>query len=248
MAGLAAGRIRRIDTSLSNRLGDLERALGLNFRNRRLLEQAFVHSSFFNENPGLYKYSNERLEFLGDAVVGLAVAHELFVRFPNIPEGEMTALRGALVSRWALAELAEAYRLGEYLLLGEGEDSTGGRSRQSNLANVFEALVGAVFRDRGYSAARPLVLKAMSDKIDALAASGVSKDPKSRLQELVQSIDKGMPTYEVVARSGPEHRRRFTVQVFVSGVAIGEGEAPRKVDAERQAALQAIKALESHSQ
>ncbi len=221
----------------------LGKSLGVKFHDQKLLERALVHRSFLNENPEISLDSNERLEFLGDAVLGLVVGHALYVRCPDLAEGELTSLRAALVQRQTLAQISARLRLGDYLLLGRGEDSSGGRQRQSNLANVIEALIGAVFLDQGYQAAQEFTLGFMAPDIDTLLASDIPKDPKSRLQELLQSTGGDVPVYRIMDLSGPEHNRRFIVEVIVSDKVLGVGSSRRKVDAERQAAMQAIREL-----
>lgn len=174
---------------------ELEARLGLAFRDRRLLEQALVHPSYLNENPGFPLGSNERLEFLGDAVIGLVVGLELFQRQPHLSEGELTKLRSYLVRGETLARVAGGLKLGLYLALGRGEEATGGRRRRSNLAAALEALVGAIFLDQGYEVARGFVLRAMDGEIAEVLREGVPQDAKSRLQEVLQRMGNPPPHY-----------------------------------------------------
>ena len=223
----------------------LEERLGIRFRDKKLLEQALVHRSFLNENPEFPLASNERLEFLGDAILGLIVSHELYSRFPAFSEGELTSLRSALVRGRTLARQAESLHLGSYLLMGHGEESSGGRRRQSNLANVFEAAVGALFLDQGYDVTREFILDTMVPEMDRILATGAPKDPKSQLQELLQARGLSPPTYGVVDVSGPDHSRVFTVEVVVSDRIMGQGTGKQKIEAEREAATQALGTLDA---
>ncbi|MFQ5874820.1 MAG: ribonuclease III [Dehalococcoidia bacterium] len=224
-------------------LGSLEERLGVSLRDRELLRLAFVHSSYLNENPGLLQESNERLEFLGDALLGLAVAHELYQRYPDRPEGELTALRSALVQGETLARIADSLHLGEYLLMGRGEEAGGGRERQSNLAATFEALVGAVFQDQGFEAARAFVLRVLSKELSTIGRRSVPKNPKSALQELVQGKGIASPSYRIVEVTGKDHARRFTAEVLVEGKVMGRGTGRRKSLAEQDAAQEALRAM-----
>lgn len=219
----------------------IEKALSLSFKEKDLLQLALIHRSFLNENPGAFSESNERLEFLGDALLGLVVAQELFRRHPEKPEGELTTLRSALVRGDTLARIANSLELGEHLLMGRGEEASGGRERQSNLACAFEALLGAVFIDQGYEAARDFVLRVMADEISSVET--VPKSAKSVLQELVQRRGVGSPSYRVVEVGGEDHAREFTSEVTVSGEVVGRGKGRRKSEAEAEAAGQALKAL-----
>ena len=224
-------------------LESLEKELGLVFRDKQLLQQALVHSSYLNENPGFTTGSNERLEFLGDALIDLVMGHELYQRYPTIPEGQLTQLRSALVRGETLARTANSLSLGLYLLMGQGEEDSGGRQRPSNLADTFEALVGALFLDQGYDATRAFVLKVMAKEMDQLSPGIAAKDSKSLLQELLQTRGLAFPHYEMVQVEGPDHERRFTVEVLVNGEVMGLGTGQRKAEAEQKAAQQALDAL-----
>ena len=225
-------------------LKSLEKELGLSFSDKDLLKLAFVHSSYINENPGVLPESNERLEYLGDAILGLAVAHELYRRYPEKQEGDLTNLRSALVRGDTLAEVANTLRLGEFLLMGVGEDAGGGRERRSNLAAVFEALLGAILEDRGYEAAEAYVLKVLAIELDAVEDLGGVKNAKSALQELLQGRGMPPPTYQVVATTGREHTRTFTSEVLINGKVRGKGIGRRKALSEQEAAADALQALE----
>jgi len=227
-----------------SRLEAFERSLGLSFGDRSLLELAFVHSSFIAEFPGVYPESNERLEFLGDALIDLVVAHELYARFPDSPEGALTQMRAALVSKNALAQVADTLKLGGYLILGKGEMETGGVERESNRANVFEALIGAIFLDQGYGTAGEFTLKVMEGAITAVVNGDASlKHPKSLLHEAAMSRGYGPPVYRVIEESGEDHNREFTVEAVVNGKPAGQGIGSRKSLAEREAARQALRAM-----
>ena len=227
-----------------SRLEDLEQVLGVSFNDRALLELALVHSSYIAEFPGVYPGSNERLEFLGDALVDLVVAHELYARFPARPEGQLTQMRAALVSKVALARVADALDLGGSLVMGRGETNTGGLERESNQANAFEAVVGAIFLDQGYEVARRFVLDVMAAPMRAVFESEEPpKHPKSRLHE--EAMDRGLapPYYRVIAETNVDGQLEFTVEVVIDGAAAGQGGGRRKAHAEREAAHQALKAM-----
>ena len=224
-------------------LDSLEESLGVFFKERSLLRLAFVHSSYLNENPGQFPQSNERLEFLGDALIGLATAEELYRRYPDRPEGELTAQRSALVQRETLARIAQSLDLGNQLLMGLGEEASGGRERPSNLEATFEALVGALFLDQGYQAARTFVLQALADELLEADQRDPPKNPKSLLQELVQGDGGDAPSYRIVEVTGEDHARQFTAEAVVSGNVVGRGTGPRKSNAEQEAARNALKAL-----
>lgn len=221
----------------------LENELGLSFRNKELLEQALVHSSYLNENPKYLLASNERLEFLGDALVDLAVAHELFQRNATLSEGQLTQYRSVLVMGETLARVAKSLHIGRFLLMGLGEERSGGRQRDSNLAGAFEALVGALFLDQGYETASSFVHRALAKEIDLLHLNQIHKDAKSLLQELAQERGLSFPRYEIVEVVGPDHDRRFTVEAAVGDKVLGRGIGRRKADAEQEAAQQALDAL-----
>ena len=224
----------------------LELALGVRFKDRDLLEQALVHPSYVNEvrpgekSPATY----ERLEFLGDAVLGVAVAAEIYRRGPELSEGELTRLRSSLVRDSTLTRVARVLFLGEHLTLGKGEEASGGRERDSNLAAAFEAVVGAVFLDRGFESAATFALGAMSLEMEGLLAKGVPQDDKSRLQELSQRMGKPPPEYKLVGQAGLDHARSFQIEVMMDGQVMGKGSGGRKADAEKRAAGDALKRLE----
>ena len=214
---------------------------GLDFEDQGLLRQALVHRSYLNEHPGSSLESYERMEFLGDAVLELAVSTALYDRLPSLSEGELTKLRSQLVCGESLAAAARSIGLGDALLLGRGEETTGGRSRYTILAAAFEALVAAVFLDQGYQHARDFVLETLASPLDQACRDGAPREnPKSALQELLQGLGEPAPTYRLAGASGPDHRPVFTVEALLDGEVIGRGEGGRKSDAERAAAQDAL--------
>ena len=226
-----------------DRPAELERALGVSFADKGLLRLAMTHSSYVHENPGSAAVSNDRLEFLGDALVGLVTARHLYGAFPEADEGRLTVMRSEIVKSRSLAEVAASLDLGRYLLLGKGEEAGGGRTRDSNLAAAFEALAGAMLVDRGYEVAREFVLKSLGPKIERSVAQSVPENSKSLLQEVVQSTGAGPPTYRIVEESGTEHERRFTAEVVVAGRVAGRGSGLRKSLAEQEAARTALESM-----
>lgn len=222
-----------------------EERLGVRFKNPALLQEALVHTSYLNENPSLEIGSNERLEFLGDAALGLAVAQQLYKDYPAVDEGQLTELRTHLVRRDTLARAAQRLGLGDYLLLGRGEEGAGGRRRPTNLARAYEALVGAVFLDGGLARVRRFVKKTLNAELQGLRQRPVPADPKSRLQELVQSRWQSTPSYRLLRAEGPDHARRFSIEVLVGEDVLGVGEGRSKQQAEKAAARQALERLET---
>ncbi|HEY0010745.1 MAG TPA: ribonuclease III [Candidatus Paceibacterota bacterium] len=214
-------------------------ALNLSFNNLELLEEALTHRSFLNENKDARAH-NERLEFLGDAVLELAVTRFLFDKFPNKPEGDLTAFRAALVNTVSLAESAELIGLNDLLFLSRGEAKDTGRARQIILANAFEALIGAVYLDQGYDAAEAFIGKHLYAKIDGVIRERSWQDAKSRFQELAQERRSVTPLYRTLKEEGPDHDKRFTVGVFLIEEEIARGEGQSKQEAEQAAARAAL--------
>jgi ribonuclease-3 len=221
----------------------MQKKLRIKFKNQALLEQALVHSSYINENPGITEGDNERLEFLGDAVLGLIIAEELYRRFPQFSEGEMTRVRSSLVRQDALARLAKAIKLGDYLYLGKGEEGGGGRDKPANLSGALEALTAAIFLDRGLAVTRKFVLRLMSKKMGKALSRGVEVDYKTRLQETMQAKWQLKPKYRVIEALGPAHDRRFTVEVMGGDSVLGRGSGKSKKAAETEAARMALNQL-----
>lgn len=222
-----------------------QQSLGITFNNISLLEQALVHSSYVNENPDLAPTPNERLEFLGDAVLGLVVAERLYQDFPQFTEGQMTRLRAALVRRETLARMAQAIGLGDHLHLGKGEEASGGRQKPLNLAGAIEAVIGAIFLDQGLARARDFTLRLLETDLQEAVTRGDSIDYKSELQELIQAREQQTPTYHVIESTGPDHDRRFTVEVRVGDTLLGRGSGRSKKAAESEAARTALEKLHS---
>ena len=214
--------------------------LGLPVRDLDLIEQALVHSSWLHEHPDAARGHNERLEFLGDAVVNLTISEALYARHPDDDEGALSARRAAIVSTTGLARLAGRIELGRYLLLGEGESQRSGRRRPSLLASSFEALTGALYLDLGYDVVRRW-LQTLAEPELSLEAPVLSlKSPKSRLQEYTQRRSGERPDYRLVEASGPDHEKSFRIEVWVDGEQLGVGEGPSRRTAETSAAAQAI--------
>ena len=227
-----------------SQLRRIERALGVDFSDIGLLEQALVHSSFVSEFPGVFEESNERLEFLGDSVLDLVVAEELTHRFPERSEGALTQMRSSLVDKVALAEQGRKLDLGKWLVMGKGEEEVGGAERDSNLADAFEALLAALFLDGGYEAAREFALRVMSDALDTVAdMKGPPRHPKSLLHEAAMERGFTPPVYEELERTGPDHSPTFVVQALVNGKSVGMGQGSSKQEAEAEAAFEGLQAL-----
>jgi ribonuclease-3 len=221
----------------------LTERLGLPIRDRDLLAQALVHSSWLHEHPDAARGHNERLEFLGDAVVSLAVSEALYRRHPTDDEGVLSARRAAIVSTPGLARLAARLDLGSFLFLGEGEAQRGGRVRPSLLASAFEALVGAIYLDLGWDAARDWIQLWAGEELAADAALTTLKSPKSRLQEHTQRTTGDRPLYRLVEAVGPDHEKQFRIEVVVEGRVLGTGEGPSRRIAETSAAAGALEVL-----
>lgn len=227
-------------------LAVLSGALGTSFKDPALLQQSVTHSSYLNENPGIFTVSNERLEFLGDAILGFIVAEKLYRDFPNLTEGEMTLRRAALVRRETLAAVAREIRLGDYLYLGKGEAKGGGRQKLTNLACALEAVIGAIFLDRGIKVTREVVWRLLKTEQGKAGRSDIVVDYKSKLQEIVQSKYQEAPVYRLVAAAGPDHARTFTVEVTVAGDVLGGGSGKSKKLAEVTAARTALEHFPAH--
>jgi len=219
----------------------LESTLGVEFRNKDLLEQSLVHRSYLNENPSFRLGHNERLEFLGDAVLELVVTESLYQHFPEKPEGELTSLRAALVNAKMLSEVAADLGLNDYLKLSRGETKDTGRARQIILANAFEALVGALYLDQGYAAAEGLVVRALMPALDTVLAAKLYQDPKSLFQEEAQERVGITPTYDVIREWGPDHDRHFVVGAYLGPQLVAQGEGPSKQTAQEEAARAALR-------
>ena len=224
-------------------LSTVEQLLKLPFKNRELLKLALTHTSYANEHPDEAQGSNERLEFLGDALLDLVVAQDLYKRYPDMDEGQLTQLRSAVVRGETLANVARRLEVGRYLRMGQGEAASGGGDRDSNLAGALEALVGAAFLDRGYRGAASWVRRILRPELRRTTDDGVPKEPKARLQERAHRQGMQSPEYRLVDVEGPEHERSFVVEVLVGGDVMGRGAGRRKAEAERRAAEEALKTI-----
>jgi ribonuclease-3 len=223
---------------------ELERALGLRFTDRALLGMALTHRSYLNEAAAPHAANNERLEFLGDAVLDFVVAEHLYRTLPDAQEGPLTTLRSHLVCRSALAGYADRLALGRYLYLGRGEAAGGGRARRSVLSDAFEAVVGALYLDQGLAAARDMALSFVGPELASVLAEQRQADAKTRLQELAQGRMGTTPRYETVAEEGPGHERNFVVQVRLGSETWGTGSGSSKAMAARRAAVEALARIE----
>lgn len=220
-----------------------QHSIGTKFMNERLMIQAFTHSSYVNEHRKKPYSDNERLEFLGDAVLELAVSQFLYRHYPKMSEGELTKLRAAIVCEPSLYQFAKELAFHDLILLGKGEELTGGRQRPSLLADVFEAFIGALYLDQGFNEVVQFLEKHVFPKIDKGAFSH-TMDFKSQLQESVQSKDLGSLDYEIISEKGPAHNRQFISAVFLDGTKIGQGVGRSKKEAEQEAAQKALLQLE----
>lgn len=221
----------------------LENKLQYQFKDTKLLRTALTHSSYANENRNSGAVCNERMEFLGDSVLGMLVARHLFTHYPEMPEGDMTRLRAELVCEYSLASVAAELELGKYLRLGRGEEHSGGRSRRSILADAVEAVLAALFLDGGFDIAQAFVSKYILSKIGA-GRSALVGDYKTQLQEIVQQQSGQALCYELLSESGPDHNKVFTAQVTLNGQALGQGSGHTKKEAEQVAAQQALAAMQ----
>ncbi len=217
-----------------------EEKAGVAFRDKNLLKQAFTHRSFINENRDTKLEHNERLEFLGDAVLELAVTDFLYKKYPTKPEGELTTYRSALVNSVTLSEVASNLDMNDFLLLSKGESKDVGRARQFILANTFEAFIGAAYLDQGYDAAGKIIEKHIFVFADKMIAQGNLTDTKSLFQEKAQGETGVTPSYKLIRDSGPDHDKSFTVGVYIGREEVATGEGKSKQEAEQNAALRAL--------
>ncbi len=218
-----------------------EKKIGINFKDKDVLKQAFVHRSFINENRNSGLSHNERLEFLGDAVLELVTTDFLYKKFPTKPEGDLTAYRSALVNADTCAEIAKELGMSDYLLLSKGESKDTGRARQYILANALEALIGAIYIDQGLKTATDFIHKHFTPLIDNIISGKKFIDAKSLFQEKAQEFDGITPVYKTVKESGLDHKKKFTVGVYVGKDLIATGEGDSKQEAEQEAAQKALK-------
>ncbi|MEY2408967.1 MAG: ribonuclease [Verrucomicrobiota bacterium] len=223
-------------------LADLQNRLGYSFLDEELLRLALTHPSVAHESPVVTTH-NQRLEFLGDAVLGLVLTGALYERFPSLGEGPLTKARAQLVNRRTLATEARRIGLGAHLLVSHGEESSGGRERQSALADAYEALLGAIFIDGGYNAAAEFILRSFRDMFGSLTAVPILENPKGELQEFLQSTSPAAPRYELIGVTGPDHDRIFECAVYHGGNELGRGSGKSKKEAESCAAVAALQKL-----
>jgi len=218
----------------------LQKLLGVEFNDHNLLLSAVTHRSYLNEHREATWEHNERLEFLGDAVLELVVTDYLFSKYPEKPEGELTAIRAALVNTNSLAAASLLLNINQYLLMSKGESKDEGRARQYILANVFESCIGAMYLDKGYETARTFIAKHLFDHTEDIVKKRLWQDAKSRFQELSQEYASVTPTYDTLSQDGPDHDRVFTVGVFLRHEKVAEGKGRSKQEAEQQAAQAAL--------
>ncbi len=220
-----------------------QRDFGVTFSNHDLLQSALTHRSYLNETPNPAVRDNERLEFLGDAVLDFITGEYLYHHFPDVKEGELTSLRSALVRTEMLADFATRINLGAHIFMGKGEEETGGRERPAILCGAFEALVGALYLDRGLDAVRELVTPFIEAEIGTILRTKSHHDAKSQFQELAQSVRKITPHYKTIAAEGPDHNKTFTVAVYLKDVEYGRGKGSNKQRAAQAAARVALDKL-----
>jgi ribonuclease-3 len=227
---------------MKNNFVELEKYLNISFNNKDLLIQAFCHRSYLNENPDFYLGHNERLEFLGDAVLELVTTDYLFRNYPDKPEGEMTGWRASLVNSNIISDIAREMNFEKFLLLSSGELKENGKSRKYILADTFEAFIGAVYLDLGYESAKKIIEeKLIKKKLGEIIEKKLYKDPKSLLQEKSQEILSITPTYSVVEEEGPDHQKNFVVGVYFGEDLIAQGKGSSKHEAELKSAEEALK-------
>ena len=219
-----------------------EEKIGIKFKDKNLLKQAFTHRSYLNENPSLALEQNERLEFLGDAILEMAITEYLYKKYPKKTEGEMTALRAALVNSITLSEVAGGLNIGDLMLLSKGEAKSLGKARQYILANAFEAIIGAVYLERGYEETFGFLEKNLFGKIEEVIEKKLWIDAKSLFQEKAQEIESITPSYKVLSESGPDHEKVFIMGVFLGDELVAEGKGASKQEAEQDAARNGLKA------
>ena len=229
--------------AISTRSKTLLTEIGYAFREERLLREALTHKSYSNEHPETASIHNERLEFLGDAVLDMVVSQRIFLDYPRLPEGELTRIRAEVVSEPALAAVARRMAIGDYLWLGRGEERSGGRQKESLIANAVEALLGAIYLDGGLESVRLVVDRFFAAAIEEAFCRKSGIDYKTRLQEVLQARQGSPPAYRLVRAEGPDHDRTYTIEVLHGGRSIGAGSGVTKKAASQQAARQALAAL-----
>ena len=234
-------RISNFYNKMDKDFSQLQKQLSIKFEDVNLIKQAFVHRSYLNENPAFELNHNERLEFLGDAVLELAVTEYLYKNYPDLAEGEMTNLRAALVNTQMLAKISERLNFNDFLYLSKGEAKEIGRGRQYILANTFESFIGAVYLDTGYQTARDFIFKILIPELDDIIKNKLWRDAKSLFQEAAQERVGVTPTYEVLEESGPDHAKKFVIGVYLEKELVARGEGLSKNEAQQKAAENALK-------
>src|SRR5688572_18171698 len=229
---------------LRDEFEELQERIGYRFRDRGLLEHALTHKSRAAEDASGGVADNESLEFLGDAILGLVVAHALYHQYPGYSEGQKSKVKAAVVSTQSLARLAEEIRLGDHLILGRGEEKTGGRFKQALLADAYEALIAGIYLDGGLEAAKAFLRRELKEAIDAGVAQTFAPDYKSALQERLQALGRPLPEYRLSGSEGPDHRKTFSIEVVVSGDVLGTATGRAKKEAEQEAARLALARLD----
>lgn len=220
-------------------LDELQSTLGVTFADPAILGQAFIHTSYTNENPDRRSGDNQTMEFLGDAVLNMIVAEALYRGFPALSEGKLTEIRISLIRQEKLAEKALQIKLGDYLLLGKGEEASGGRGKRNNLADTFEALTAAIFLDRGLDATRHFIMSIFRKELEAVKAGRLSSNFKAMLQEFTQAEFKTLPEYEIIESTGPDHDKVFVVSASLGDVVLAVGSGKTRKTAEAEAARSA---------
>lgn len=223
-----------------NELQTLVKKLNIKINNLNILDKALTHSSYINEHKELNLESNEKLEFLGDAVIGLVITEHLCNLYPDFSEGQLSKMKSRLVSATVLTRLGDELSLGDYLLLGKGEEKSGGKKRESSLANVFESVIGAIYLDSGFKEVSSFILEIFKDKF---LSKDIGKDYKSELQEFSQDKFKISPVYNLISERGPEHKKTFEIRVLIKDKEYGRGMGKNKKEAEQKAAENTIKFL-----
>jgi ribonuclease-3 len=217
-------------------LDELQSTLGVTFNDPAILGQAFIHTSYTYENLDRQSGDNQTMEFLGDAVLNMIVAEALYRGFPTLPEGKLTEIRVSLIRQEKLAEKAAEIKLGDYLLLGKGEEASGGRGKRNNLADTFEALTAAIFLDRGLDITRKFIMSAFNNELESIKSGKLTANFKAMLQEFTQAEFKTLPEYEIIESTGPDHDKVFIVSVSVGDVVLAVGSGKTRKTAEAEAA------------
>lgn len=220
---------------------EFENLIGIKFKNIEILQQALTHRSYLNENRGIKTEHNERLEFLGDAVLELVITDYLYHEYPDKTEGDLTSIRSALVNATSCAAVAKKLNVNDFILLSRGEAKDTGRARQYILANALEAIIGAIYLDSGYEKAKDFILKNIAPQTHKIVKEALWIDAKSKFQEKAQDVVGITPSYKTIKETGPDHDKKFTVGVFLGGQLVAEGSGDSKQDAEQAAARKALK-------